>query len=205
VCLIGFCRPTEMGVRYDTHLRFLQMRKEVEVNVDLEQKKSIVEDLHERFSKSKVLIVADYKGLDVTTINALRRKLREADVEFKVVKNSLMVRAAENTDVDLIKEDFKGPNAIAISYNDPVAPAKVLTDFAKDNQKLEIKLGVMDGKVLDLGAIQALSALPSKEALIGQLLSVINGVPTGLVRVLNAVPAGFVNVLQAIKDQKEAA
>jgi large subunit ribosomal protein L10 len=181
------------------------MRKEVEVKVDLEQKKSIVEDLHERFSKSKVLIVADYKGLDVTTINALRRKLGEAAVEFKVVKNSLMIRAAENTDADLIKENFKGPNAIAISYDDPVAPAKVLTDFAKDNPKLEIKLGVMNGKVLDLGAILALSALPSKEALIGQLLSVINGVPTGLVRVLNAVPAGFVNVLQALKEQRDAA
>ena len=173
--------------------------------MDLEKKKSIVEDLHERFSKSKVLIVTGYKGLDVTTINALRRKLREADVEYKVVKNSLMVRAAEDTDVDLIKESFKGPNAIAISYDDPVAPAKVLTDFAKDNEKLEIKLGVMDGKVMDLGAIKALSALPSKEALIGQLLSVINGVPTGLVRTLNAVPGGLVNVLQALKDQKDAA
>jgi len=205
MCLIGFCRPTEMGVRYDTHLRFLQTRKEVEVNVDLEQKKSIVEDLHERFSKSKVLIVTDYKGLDVTTINALRRKLREVDVEYTVVKNSLMVRAAEDTDVDLIKESFKGPNAIAISYEDPVAPAKVLTDFAKENKKLEIKMGVMDGKVMDASAIQALSALPSKEVLIGQLLSVMNGVPTGLVRALNAVPAGFVNVLQALKDQKEAA
>ncbi len=63
-----------------------------------------------------------------------------------------MVRAAENTDVDLIKDNFKGPNAIAISYDDPVAPAKVLTDFAKDNSKLEIKMGVMDGKVMDAGA-----------------------------------------------------
>jgi len=173
--------------------------------VDIEEKKKIVEDLHERFLKSKVLIVTDYKGLNVTAINALRRKLREADIEFKVVKNSLMIRAAENTDVDLIKDSFKGPNAIAISYDDPVAPAKVLTDFARDNKKLEIKLGVMGDKVMDLGAITALSALPSKEALIGQLLSVINGVPTALVRALNAVPGGFVNVLQALKDQKEAA
>ncbi len=173
--------------------------------MDLENKKTIVEDLHERFSKAKVLIIADYKGLDVTTINALRRKLREAGIEFRVAKNSLMVRAAENTNVDLIKDSFKGPNAIAISYDDPVAPAKVLTDFAKNYPKLEIKLGVMGDKVMDLSAITVLSALPSKEALIGLLLSVINGVPTALVRTLNAVPAGFVNVLQALKDQKEAA
>ena len=173
--------------------------------MNLEQKKNIIADLHERFAKSKVLIVTDYKGLDVTTINVLRRKLREADVEFKVVKNSLMVLAAENTDIDLIKGSFKGPNAIAISYDDPVAPAKVLTDFAKKNTKLEIKLGIIDGKVLDLSAIKALAALPSKEVLIGQLLSVLNGVPTGLVRTLNAIPVGLVNVLQALKDQREAA
>lgn len=171
----------------------------------LDEKKKIVEDLREKFSKFKVLIVTDYKGLNVTTINELRRKLREADVEYKVVKNSLLVRASEDTDVSLIKDNFKGPSAIAVSYDDPVAPAKVLTQFAKDNEKLEIKAGVMDGKVLALGAIKALSALPSREALLGQLLSVLNGVPTSLVVALNNMPKKLLNVLQAIKQQKEAA
>jgi large subunit ribosomal protein L10 len=152
-----------------------------------------------------VVIVTDYQGLDVTTITDLRRKLLEAQVEYQVVKNTLLIRAAEETDVDLIKDNFKGPSAIALSYDDPVAPAKVLTDFAKDNERLEIKVGVMDGKVLDLGAIKALSALPSREALIGQALSVLIGVPTGLVRALNDLPQRLMNVLQAIKEQKEAA
>jgi len=173
--------------------------------VDLNQKIAIVEDLKDRFQRSKVLIVTDYKGLDVSAINDLRRKLREADVEFKVVKNTLLVRASGGTDADLIKESFKGPSAIAISYTDPVAPAKVLTDFAKENQKFEIKIGVMDGKVLNTENIKALSSLPSREVLLAQLLSVMNAVPTTFVRTLSAVPSGVVRVLAAIRDQKEAA
>jgi len=173
--------------------------------VQIDEKKKIVEDLREIFSKSKVLIVTDYKGLNVITINELRRKLREADVEYRVVKNSLLIRASEDTDVALIKDNFKGPTAIAISYNDPVAPAKVLTQFAKDYEKLEIKAGIMDGKALDLSAIKALSELPSQEVLLGQLLSVLNGVPTSFVVALNNIPVKLLNVLQAIKEQKEAA
>ncbi|MCP4682374.1 MAG: 50S ribosomal protein L10 [Desulfobacterales bacterium] len=168
-------------------------------------KKQIVETLHECFSKSKVVILTDYKGLDVTTINALRRKLREADVEYKVVKNTLTRIAADDTDVELIKDHFKGPNALALSYDDPVAPAKVLIDFSKDNEKLEIKIGVMDGKVMEFSEIKALSELPSREVLLGQVLSAMNGVPTSLVRAMNDIPVRLLNVLKAIGDQKEAA
>ena len=171
----------------------------------LEKKKRIVEDLNEKFSRSKIVIVTDYKGLDVTTINDLRRKLGEVDVEYKVVKNSLLIRAAEETDKELITDSFKGPSAVALSYDDPVAPAKVLTNFSEENKKLEIKVGVMNGKVLDLSAIKALAKLPSREVLLGQLLGALSGVPTAFVRVLSALPAQFLNVLQAIKDQKEAA
>lgn len=170
-----------------------------------EDKKLITENLKERFSKSKVVIVTDYKGLDVMAINALRRKLREADIEYQVAKNTLLIRASEGTDVALVKDHFVGPSAIAISYEDPVAPAKVLTDFAKENQKLEIKAGVMGNKMLDIADIKSLAALPSREVLLGQVLSAMNGVPTGFVRVLNGVTGNFLNVLNAIKDQKEAA
>jgi len=173
--------------------------------MELEKKKKIVEDLHERFSKSRVVIVTDYKGLDVAAINLLRRKLREAGIEYKVVKNSLLIRAAEDTDVALIDSCFKGPSAVAMSYEDPVAPAKVLTGFAKEHKQLEIKAGVMEGQALDLDKIKVLSNLPSREDLLSSLLSAMNGVPTGFVRVLNAVPQNLLNVLQALKDQKEAA
>lgn len=173
--------------------------------MNLEEKQKISEDLHTRFSKSAIVILTDYKGLDVAAVNQLRRELRKENIEYQVVKNTLLVRAAEETDVAMIKDYFKGPSAVALSYDDPVAPAKVLTQFAKDNDKLEIKIGVMNGKVLDLSAIKALSTLPSREVLLGQLLSVLNAVPTSWVRVLAGVPRSFLNVLTAIKDQKAAA
>jgi len=169
------------------------------------EKKQVVESLHEKFSRSKIVILTDYKGLDVEHINELRRKLRDAEVEYKVVKNTLIIRASEDTDAALIKDYFKGPSALAFSYNDSVAPAKVLTEFAKENEKLEIKIGVMSGKVISLDEIKALSALPSREVLLGQVLSTMNGVSTSLVRVLSDVPIRLLNVLQAVKDQKEAA
>ena len=173
--------------------------------MNIEEKKQIVGQLHEKFTDAAIVILTDYKGLDVTTMNQLRKKLREAQVEYQVVKNSLMVRASEDTDVALIKESFKGPSAIALGYEDPVAPAKVLTEFAKENKKLEIKIGVMNDKVLNLDSIKALSSLPSREQLLAQVLSAMNGVPTALVRALNDVPVRLLNVLNAIKEQKEAA
>ena len=171
----------------------------------LEAKQQITEDLHDRFARSAIIVVTDYNGLDVASINDLRRKLREADIEYQVVKNTLLVRAAEDTEAALIKDYFKGPSAVAISYEDAVAPAKVLTQFAKDNNKLEIKVGVLNGKVLDAQAIKALATLPSREVLLAQLLSTLNAVPTSFVRVLAEVPRSLLNVLTAIKDQKEAA
>lgn len=171
----------------------------------LDEKKKITDDLRDRFSKSAIVVLTDYKGLDVTSINDLRRRLSEENIEYQVVKNTLLVRASEDTEVALIRDFFKGPSAIALSYEDPVAPAKILTEFAKENQRLEIKVGIMNGKLLDVDAIKALSKLPSREVLLGQLLSTLNMVPTSFVRTLAEIPRGLVNVLAAIRDQKEAA
>jgi large subunit ribosomal protein L10 len=173
--------------------------------LDIETKKRIASELHEKFKKTVVLIVTDYKGLDVTTMNQLRRKLREAQVEYQVAKNSLLTRASQETQVALIKDSFKGPSAVAFSYHDPVAPAKVLTEFVKQNEKLEIKMGVINGKAMDLSAIKALAALPSREQLLAQVLCAMNAVPTALVRALSDVPRRMLNVLNAIKEQKSAA
>ena len=170
----------------------------------LEEKKQIVQDLHEKFLRAQILILTDYKGLDVAALNTLRRQLRDADAEYRVVKNSLLARACVDTDVGLMKDSFTGPSAIAYSYTDPVAPAKVLTLFLKEHKELEIKNGVLDGKLLDFNDIKALSDLPSREVLLSRVLSAFNGVPTALVRALNDVPARLLNALQAIKDQKEA-
>jgi large subunit ribosomal protein L10 len=171
----------------------------------LDQKKEIVAELSDKFARSKVIIVTDYKGLDVTTMNELRRALREGQIEYKVVKNSLLTRAAKGTDIEPLVDAFSGPNAIALSYDDPVAPAKLLTKFAANHDKLEIKAGIMDGQLMDLNAIKALSSLPSREELLGQVLATMNAVPTGFVRALNDNIVRLLNVLQAVKEQKEAA
>ena len=171
----------------------------------LEEKQKITEDLHLRFSKTEIVVVADYKGLDVSSMNDLRRKLREENIEFQVAKNTLLMRAAKDTGVALIQDYFKGPCAVALSYEDPIAPAKILTQFAKDNQKLEIKGGVLNDRVLDVDAIKALAMLPSREVLLGQFLSVLNEVPSSFVRTIAEIPRSLLNVLTAIRDQKEAA
>ena len=173
--------------------------------MNLSEKKKVVEHLNERLSRSCIVIVTDYKGLDVSTINDLRRKLREENIEYQVVKNSLLTRAAAETDVDLIKDHFKGPSAVALSYEDPVAPAKILSEFAKAHDALEIKVGVMNGKVLEVSQIKALSALPSREELLAKFLATLHAVPASFVRALNDIPRKFLLVLTAIKDQKEAA
>ena len=165
--------------------------------MDINEKKRIAVDLQGRFEKSSIVILTDYKGLDVAAMSSLRRKLREANAEYQVAKNSLLVRASEGNDVALIKDHFKGPSAIALSYDDPVAPAKALTDFVKDHKNFEIKVGVLNGNVVDVNGIKALSALPSRDVLLAQVLS------ASLVTALSDVPRRLVNVLQAVKDQKE--
>lgn len=169
------------------------------------QKQELVSELKEKFDQKKILILVDFKGLNVSKINELRTRLREAGVEFRVVKNTLLVRAAQDTDVELIREHFEGPSAVTLSYEDPVVPAKALCQFAKDNEKLQIKAGVMGGSALDAEGVRRLSELPSREVLLAQVFGTMNAVPRGLVRALSNVPERLLYALQAVKDQKEAA
>lgn len=170
------------------------------------KKQEIVGELKEKFERSKVVIATNYVGLNVAQMNALRRKLREAGSEYHVVKNTLLHRAAEGNTAESLRAYFKGNTAIALHFSDPVAPAKVLIDFIKDNnEKLVIKAGSLGGKLVSADGIKALADLPSRDVLLGQLLSVMNGVPTSLVRVLSGVPQKLLNVLTAIKDQRQSA
>jgi large subunit ribosomal protein L10 len=173
--------------------------------VKIEQKRDIVATLHEKFAKSQLVVLTDTQGLNVTAISSLRRKLNEAGVEFKVVKNTLLVRASQDTGVAAIQKSFKGPSAVAVSYGDPVVPAKILSEFAATNDKFGIKIGVMGGRALSPESVRAISMLPSREVILSQLLSVINGVPASLVRALADVPRRLLNVLQAVRDQKAGA
>lgn len=173
--------------------------------MELNKKKEIVTQLHEDLKKSKIVIVTDYKGLDVAAVTKLRSQLTKENIDYRVIKNTLLRRASENTSAAVLNDMFKGPSAVAISYDDPVSPAKILAKFSEENNKLEIKGGVLDGKVLDVNGIKALSSLPSREVLLSQVLSAMNAVPTGIVQVLAAVPRNMMNVLNAIKEKKEAA
>jgi len=173
--------------------------------LNISQKKEVVERLAQAFKESEISILVDYKGLNVLKMTELRAQLRKEGIQIEVVKNSLMERASEGTDAALMKDFFKGPNALILSKKDPVAPAKILINFAKDNDKLEIKAGALSGKLLNPEEIKQLAKLPSREELLGKLVYTLNAVPTSFVNVLSGVPRAFVNVLNAIKDQKEAA
>lgn len=171
----------------------------------LKRKQEIAQDLHGRFERANVVILTDYKGLNVGALTELRRRLKEAGIDYQVVKNTLLERASSDTPAAVLKDAFKGPSAVALSYDDPVAPAKVLSQFAKENDKFKIRMGMLNGKLIGEEEIKNLANLPSREVLLGRLLGVFNAVPTSFVRVLSAVPGGLVNVLNAIKEQKEAA
>jgi large subunit ribosomal protein L10 len=170
-----------------------------------EEKASVVQELSDKIAKAKIAIVTDYRGLTVNRMQDLRRKLKESNAEIKVAKNTLLSRAVQGTPYELLREALQGTSAITVSYGDPVASAKIVTDFVKDNPQLEVKSAALEGKVLTAADLLALSKLPSKEILLGQLLGVMQAVPTSFVRVLNGVPQKMVYLLQALKDQKEQA
>ena len=170
-----------------------------------EEKVVEVEELSGKFAKAKIAIVADYKGLTVPVLQELRHNLRRNEAEFRVAKNTLLIRAVEDTEFKGLQEHFVGTTAVAVSYGDPVSPAKILADFCKDHPELKIRSALLDGKLLSADDVTALSKLPSKEVLLGHMLSVMNALPTSLVLVLSGVPRTFLYALQAIKEKKEQA
>lgn len=170
-----------------------------------DEKVTIVSDLSESFNRAKLAVVADYCGLKVSEFQKIRVELRNCNSEIRVAKNTLLKRAVTDTGNAALSEYFSGTTAVIMAYADPVEPAKVVTKFANDNEKFKIRSAVLDGEKIGVDKLVALSKLPSKEILLGQLLSTWKGVPTGLVQVLSGVPRTFVYALQAIKDRKEAA
>jgi large subunit ribosomal protein L10 len=167
-------------------------------------KEQVVSELASKLGAAKASFLADYRGLTVEQVNQLRGKLREVGVDYRVVKNTLLKLAAKGTNSACLEEYLVGPTAIAIAVDDPVASAKVLSEYAKQNSKFELKVGALDGKVLSLADIKALSDLPSREVLLAKLLGSINAPVSNFVGVLAAVPRSLVQVLAAIQDKKAA-
>ena len=171
-------------------------------NKILEQKKQVVAELSEKIKSAQGIVFADYRGLTVEQDTALRNAFRAAGVEYKVVKNRLTGLAVKENGIEGLDPFLNGPTAMAVSATDAVAPAKVISEFAKKYEKLEIKVGVVEGKVIDVNGIKALADLPSREVLIAKVLGGFNAPISGFVNVLNGNMRGLVVALNAIAEQK---
>ena len=166
----------------------------------LEQKKQVVAELVEKLKSAQAGVLVDYRGLTVEEDTNLRRKLREAGVEYKVVKNTLTRFAANEVGLTGMDNELNGPTALAISVDDPVAPAKVIADFAKENECLKIKAGFLDGAVISLDEINKLAKTPSRDTLIAQIMGSLNAPVSNLVRTLQALVDNGVEPSEIVKD-----
>jgi len=180
----------------------LKRRKTLSLN--LEDKKAVVAEIVERVKNAQTIVLAEYRGIEVGHMTQLRAKARDAGVYLRVLKNTLARRAIADTPFVGLTDKMVGPLAYGIS-TDPVAAAKVLSDFAKSNDKLVIKGGAMANYVMDAKGVQALASMPSRDELLAKLMGTMQAPVTKFVQTLNEVPTKFVRGLAAVRDQKQEA
>lgn len=175
------------------------------MNKNLENKVLKVSQITDRLNTSKSMVMVDFKGITVEEITALRVKFREAGVDYVVLKNSLMKRALNNQGITELDELLVGPSAFAFGMKDEVAPAKIISEFIEQTKsdKMTIKAGIIEGKVVDTNAVIALSKLPPREVLIAKMMSSLNAPITNFVGVLSATLRSLVYAVDAIRKQKE--
>jgi large subunit ribosomal protein L10 len=166
------------------------------------EKEAIVQEFGEQFKGSSGIVVTEYQGLNVAEITELRNKLRAAKCDYKVVKNTLSIKALADLGLEDFLKHFTGPTAIAIENGDPVESAKILVEFAKTHQKLKLKAGMLGKKVISTEDIKSIANLPSRNVLLAQVLGTLQAPITGLVNALNGVMVNFVNVLDQVRKQK---
>jgi large subunit ribosomal protein L10 len=169
--------------------------------MDRREKEAEINELKELLGKATTAVVAEYKGLTVAEISALRRELREVAGEYRVAKNTLIALAIEGSPYLSLKELLTGQNGIAIGYGDAIGLARIVTRYAKENQKFLVKGGVADGQFLAATGVEALSTLPSREALRAQLLGTLSRPASQLVSTLAAPGSQLARVLDARKSQ----
>ena len=165
-----------------------------------------IAELHEKFSRAKVALLTETVGLTSNEATELRRQLRGAHAELKVVKNTLAMLAADGTPMAGIKEHFKGALSVAIGYDDPALPAKILRDFIakeKRDKKMRITVGMVDGNVFDAARIKAVAELPSRPVLLAMLLSAMQGPVRGIMFTLSGVMRKFIGVIVAVQEKKK--
>ncbi len=158
---------------------------------NLELKKAAVAQIKEKLTAAQSVVLVDYRGLNVAEVTELRKQFRAAGVEYAVLKNSLVGIAAKEAGIEGLDSILEGPTALAFGMTDAVAPAKIIAEFAKKNDKLKVKAGILDGAILDVAGVEKLSAIPSREVLIAKVMG----------SMMSAV-SKFVYVLEAIRKQK---
>ena len=174
------------------------------MSLNRQEKAIVIEEVTTQVAKAQSIVVAEYRGLDVASVTVLRKKARESGVYLRVLKNSLARRAVVGTPFEALSSKLTGPLIYGIS-TDPVNAAKVLSAFAKDNDKLVIKAGALPNSVLDVNGVKALATMPSREELLSKLLGTMQAPIAQFVRTLNEVPTKLVRGLAAVRDQKQAA
>ena len=163
-----------------------------------------VEELTAALSNAKAIYLADFTGMDVAKVTGLRNKLRDAEVGYQVVKNRLAKRAAAEAGISGLDEHLVGPTAIAFTNEDPIAPAKILQDFADEDDTFSIKSGFMDGQILSPNEGEVLSKMPSREELLGKVLGSVQSPIYGLAGVLNGLLRNLVGVIGAIEEKQKS-
>jgi large subunit ribosomal protein L10 len=164
------------------------------------EKEAVIKDLKEKFTKAQAAILVEFNKLDVETVTKLRKKFRDGGVKYKVLKNTLAKRAAKGTSLELISEEFVGPVALAISDSDVIAPAKILTDFAKDLETIKVKSAVVQGKKLSPNDVKALAKMPGLPELRAKLLGMIKQPAGKLVRTIAAPGSQLARILKAREE-----
>jgi large subunit ribosomal protein L10 len=170
----------------------------------LEQKKAVVAEVAEVAKDAHSAIGAEYRGLTVDELTALRAKAREANVYLRVVKNTLAKRAVEGTDFACLQSALQGPLVLAFSLEEPGSAARLINDYAKENSKLVVKLVAFGGQLLDAGEIKRLASLPTREQALSMLMAVMRAPMDKFARTLNEVPGKLVRTLAAVRDAKDA-
>ena len=168
------------------------------------EKAALIDDIHGRFAKAQMAVVAEYRGLGVEELRTLRIKLRIAGGEFKVVKNTLARKAAEGTGLADMREYFDGPIGVALGYEDPAALAKAIKEFAGQQEKLKLRSAVLEGRLLDLAGLARVAALPSRQVLLGRLVGQMQAPVTGLVGSLQGIVRKYVATMGAVLAKRTA-
>lgn len=181
----------------------LSLGKE-EVLITKEKKSQQLSEITEKFSRSKAVVFTEYKGLTVAEISELRKVLREAGTEYKVVKNTLIEIAAKGTSIESAKDSFSGPTGIAFGFEDPIAATKKVLEFSQKNEKFKIKSGVIEGRLCSVDEIKTIAKLPPRNVLLSMMAGAFQAPASKLAGALNATLSQFVYALKALEARKSA-